>query len=99
VRRVALSKNAERDLDGIFWYWAERASIEAAERTVDSILDRFTLLAKFPEIGRHSDEICDGLLRISAGEYVIYFRKLPRVIRIMHVLHGARDQKRGFRPG
>ena len=98
MTRVVLSKEANRDLSSIFRYWAERATFEVADRTVDEIVERFGLIAKFPEVGRHSDDVSEGLLRITAGQYVIYFRKLPQVIRVMRVLHGARDQKRAFRP-
>jgi toxin ParE1/3/4 len=96
--RVVLSKDARQDLRSIFRYWAERASFEVAERIVDRILERFGLIAKFPELGRHSDEISEGLLRITAGQYVIYFRKVLGNIRVLRILHGARDQKLAFRP-
>lgn len=94
--RFVVSKDAERDLAQIFRYWAERVSFEVADRIIDTIVERFSLIAKFPEVGRHSDDLSTGLLRVSAGQYVIYYRKLRRVIRIVHVLHGVRDQRRGF---
>jgi toxin ParE1/3/4 len=48
---------AERDLDDIWYYVArEASSIEVANRLIDSITDRFILLASFPHLGRSRDE-------------------------------------------
>ena len=44
--RYRVSKEADRDLEEIFLYWAERADLMAAERLIDSITDRFWLLGE-----------------------------------------------------
>jgi len=52
-----VAPSAERDLDAIWFYIAkESGSIEIANRLVDSITDRFFLLATFPQLGRSRDE-------------------------------------------
>lgn len=47
----------ERDLDEIWYYVAkESGSIEIATRLIDTLTDRFFLLAGFPYLGRSRDE-------------------------------------------
>ena len=51
MKSYRVLKDAEQDLDGIFEYWAERASIRAAERVIDAITERFWILGEHPEAG------------------------------------------------
>lgn|SRR5487761_116558 len=95
--RYRASRDAERDLDEIFLYWAKRASLEVADRLIDGIIDRFWLLGEYPEAGRSSDDIAAGVKCFPAGKYLIYYRKTRRGTDILHVFHGAQDQKQAFR--
>ncbi len=95
--RYRVSRDAERDLDGIFIYWAKRASLEVADRLIDSIMDRFWLLGECPDAGKPSEDIAAGLKCFPAGKYLIYYCKTRRGTDILHVFHGAQDQKRAFR--
>jgi plasmid stabilization system protein ParE len=97
--RIRVSKAAERELDKIFVYWAQRAGVEVADRLIDSIEERFVVLGDFPDAGRKSDEIAPGVFRFPAGKYLIYYRKVRSMIHVLHVFHGARDQSRAFTPG
>src|SRR5438093_1204843 len=54
MKRYRVSKEAEKDLDEIFAYWGERASLDIADRLIDAIVERFWLLGEFPESGRAS---------------------------------------------
>jgi toxin ParE1/3/4 len=94
--RYRSSKSAERELDGIFVYWAERAGLEIAEQVVREIEDHIAVLADAPEIGRECEDFGTGTRRLVAGQYLVYYRKKQGVISILHVIHGARDQKRAF---
>jgi toxin ParE1/3/4 len=95
--RYRVSKDAERDLDGIFLYWAERAGLNVADRLLDSITDRFWLLGEHPGAGRSAEDIAPGVKCFPAGKYLIYYRKTGRRTDILHIFHGAQDQKRAFR--
>jgi toxin ParE1/3/4 len=95
--RYRVSENAEGDLEEIFLYWAERASSEIADRIIDKIADRFWLLGEHPDAGKTSDGIAAGVKCFPAGKYVIYYRATRRGTDILHVFHGARDQRRAFR--
>jgi plasmid stabilization system protein ParE len=56
AHRVA--PRAELDLDDIWFYVAkESGSIEIATRLINSITDRFVLLASFPYMGRSREKI------------------------------------------
>jgi toxin ParE1/3/4 len=94
VKAYRVSRGASRDLDAIFVYWAERTSLETANRLIDSIVDRFWLLGEHPETGRLYHDAASGVRSFPAGKYLIYYRKVRRGIEILHVFHGARDRKK-----
>jgi plasmid stabilization system protein ParE len=62
-------------LDEIWYYVAkESTSIEVANRLIDSITDRFFLLAAHPQLGRARDvDFGAGLRSFPVGEYVIVY--------------------------
>ena len=95
--RYCASADAERDLDEIFLYWARRASLEVADRVVNSITDRFWLLGQHPDAGKAAGAIAAGVKCFPAGKYLIYYRKSRRSTDILHIFHGAQDQKSTFR--
>ena len=92
-----LTKTAERELDQIFVYYAQRAGVDVADKIIDSIEERFALLGDFPAIGLNSDHLAPGVLRFPVGNHLIYYRKKRSVIQILHILHGARNQARALR--
>ena len=95
--RYRVSADAERDLDEIYLYWGERAGLKVADRLVDGIVDRFWLLGEHPDAGRSAEDIAVGVKCFPAGKYLVYYRKTRRGTDILHVFHGAQDQKRAFR--
>jgi toxin ParE1/3/4 len=86
-----LSALAEQDLDDIWSYVAEDASLETADRLIDAILDRFELLVEQPLTGRTRPEFGEGVRSIVVESHVIYYRHEQDVL-IARVLHGRRDQ-------
>jgi toxin ParE1/3/4 len=91
--RYRVSEDAERDLDEIFVYWANRASPETADRVVDRITERFWLLGEHPDAGKPARDIAASVKCFPAGKYLIYYRKTRRGTDILHIFHGARDQR------
>jgi toxin ParE1/3/4 len=83
----------EAELDNIWYYVAkESGSIEIADRLIDSITERFFLLACHPHIGRHRDvDLRLGLRSFPVGEYVIIYRTEKQDVLILHVFRGSRD--------
>lgn len=80
------------ELDDIWYYTArESGSIEIADRLIDSITDRFLLLANHPYAGRVRDDLRPGLRSFPVGQYVIIYRIQGEDVVILHVVHGHRD--------
>lgn len=97
MKRYRVSEEAEQDLDEIFAYWAKRVSLETADRVIDKITDRFWLLGEFPDAGKPAGDIAPGVKCFPAGKHLIYYRKTRRGADILHVFHGARDQRKAFK--
>ncbi len=96
MKRYRVSKDAERDLDSIFVYWAERASLDVADRLVDAITDRFWLLGEYSEAGVSCEDIAAGVRCFPAGKYLVYYRKIRPGVEILHVFHGKQHQKKAW---
>jgi toxin ParE1/3/4 len=88
-----LASQAEADLDNIWYYVAtESGSIEIADRLIDSITERFLLLARNPRLGRCRDEeLRPGLRSFPVGQYIILYRIEGEDVLILHVVRGSRD--------
>jgi toxin ParE1/3/4 len=84
---------ADSDLDNIWRYIAvQSGSYEIADRLIDSIVDRFLLLATHPHIGRARDEdLRPGLRSFPVGDYIILYRIQGGHVLILRVLHGSRN--------
>lgn len=97
AHRVA--PQAEAELDEIWYYIAkESGSFEIADRVVDSLTERFFLLARYPHIGRRRDEdLRPGLRSFPAGEYVIIYRVEDDDVLILRVIRASRDIEALFR--
>lgn len=88
-----LAPEVEAELDEIWHYLAkESGNLEVADRVIDSITDRFFLLADHPYIGRRRDQdLRSGLRSFPIGEYVIFYRIEGEDVLILHLAHGRRD--------
>ena len=65
---------------------------------MDSITDRFFLLATHPHLGRRRDEdLRPGLRSFPVGEYVIVYRVEGEDVLILRALRGSRDIEALFR--
>ena len=84
---------AVADLDEIWFYVAkESGSVEMANRLIDTVTDRFIVLAAFPHIGRSRDEdFGPGCRSMIVGEYVIVYCVENGDVQILRVVHGRRD--------
>lgn len=92
-----LASQVEFELDDIWYYVArESGSIEIADRLIDSITDRFFLLANHPYVGRLREDLRPGLRSFPVGQYVIIYRIEDADVLILHVLHSHRDVQRIF---
>jgi plasmid stabilization system protein ParE len=67
--------------------------MDIASRVIDSITERFWLLAQCPYLGRkREDDLGKGLRSFPADDYIIVHRiQNEDVVLILHVVHGCRD--------
>lgn len=85
---------AEADLDDIWYFVAsESASTDVADRLIDSLTERFFLIARHPHMGRRrDDDLLPGLRSFLVGRYVILYSVEPNGdVLIVRVIPGDRD--------
>jgi toxin ParE1/3/4 len=86
-----LAPKAELDLDDIWHYVATHASIETADRVVDSLTTRFFLLSRYPRVGRRRDHLRPGIRSFPVGECIVLYRLEGEDVLILRVVRGSRD--------
>jgi len=100
--RVIITPRAGVDLEAIYDYIA-RESAQNAAAMVTRILDALEPLKQFPHrtvVERQSRKLRHPVRSLPVPPYIVYFRVLDdqRVIRVLHVRHGARRRPRTFDP-
>ena len=85
-----LSKEAEKDLEDLWVYLAERNDI-AGDRQVAKLLDRFPMLAQFPTMGVSRDRLLEGLRSFPVKPYIIFYVLIPDGIEVLRIIHQSRD--------
>jgi toxin ParE1/3/4 len=88
-----LAKRARADLDDI-WHSIvrETGSEMLADRQVDAITSRFSLLAEHPRLGRaRDDDLGPGRRSFPADDYIIVYRIVGAGLQILRVAHGRRN--------
>jgi toxin ParE1/3/4 len=95
MSRLRLSRKAQSDIRKI---WADVAEVRpmSADELVDSFYEKFRLAAMNPEMGEARPDVRKGLRILSAGNYIIGFRRISQGISIVRVVHGARNWKSLF---
>ncbi len=86
-----LTAQAEADLDGI-WYFIARDNIQAANSLIDTLLERFPLLAENPMMGRPRPNLGPDLRSIPIGNYLIVYRPTDFGVVILHIRDSRRQE-------
>lgn len=87
IQRTA---QAEEDLIEI-WIYIAQNNPGAADRVLDDIEQLFHALGDNPLMGRLRPDIAPELRYFTVGNYLILYRTVPDGVRIVRVIHGARD--------
>ena len=87
-----LARRARADVLDI-WRYIAADSESAADRFIDLLTRRFSLLGENPYAGRSRDDLRHGYRSFSVGEYVILYQIGDPGVQILHVVHGRRDIK------
>ena len=89
-----LTEVAREDLRAITYYIA-LDNEKAAERVYKSVLSTCEQAAEMPGLGRHPDFIADSNIFYmnvkKFSQYLIFFKKYADGIRVLRIIHGARD--------
>lgn len=91
------TRQAREDLLSI-WAYIAADSPSAADRLLDTIDHRCSLLAENPKIGRARPDIAPELRYFPAGNYLILYREVSEGVEIVRVVHGARNVRAIFHP-
>jgi toxin ParE1/3/4 len=86
IRRTA---QAEEDLIDL-WLYIVQDNPGAADRLLDEIEDKFSLLAANPQLGPARPDIAADCRYFPVGRYLILYRLIPGGIEVVRVVQGAR---------
>ena len=93
--RLFISNHADADLELIADFIA-RDNPPAATKLMRRLIDCFKLLASRPMSGEARNDLRPDLRCVTVGNYVVYFEPLSDGVRIIRVIHGARDVGTAF---
>ena len=97
MKGLRVSAAAERDLDDIWHYVATNSgSVERANKFVDAITKRLSILARSPKAGTLRVEIDLDLRGMPIGDYIVYYRESKRCVIISRIIHGNREQEAAY---
>ncbi|HKQ46493.1 MAG TPA: type II toxin-antitoxin system RelE/ParE family toxin [Phycisphaerae bacterium] len=87
VRRTPL---ANSDLLEI-WLYIAQDSVDAADRLVESIDEKSSILATQSMMGRARPDLGENIRSFAVGDYLVFYLPLDDGIELLRVFHGARD--------
>jgi toxin ParE1/3/4 len=89
--RLIWAPEADRDLLGIWGYYAAEASAEIADKIVQQIVTAARRVSGLPLSGRSRDDLKPGLRAALAHPYVVFYRLKGSDVEILRVLHERRN--------
>jgi len=90
MSRIRITPLAEQDLVEI-WYFIAQDNPLAADRLLDLLGQKYTLLADNPNMGPARPDIAKELRYHPVGNYLLLYRVISGDIELVRVVHGARD--------
>lgn len=91
MAQILLTLQADEDLEQI-WAYIAQDNVTAADRLTDQFHETFDLLASTPDLGIPQFQYRDNLhCKPVAKRYLVFYEPLDDGIRVLRVLHGARD--------
>ena len=88
--RLVITPLAEQDIESIGDYIA-RDNPRRALSFIRELRSQCQRISKTPQGYRLRDELGDGIRSCAYGNYVIFFEIETETLRIVRILHGARD--------
>ncbi|MEE3719555.1 type II toxin-antitoxin system RelE/ParE family toxin [Tumidithrix elongata RA019] len=90
MNRFKISRQASRDLEDIWVYLSQHDGL-AADRLLAKILNKFPMLAQFPEMGTIRAELSKELRSFPVKPYIIFYKRMEDCVEIVRILHQSRD--------
>lgn len=84
------TQQARRDLRDI-WHYIDQNDTGAADRQLRRIAEKIVQISQVPEMGRPRPELGKTLRSFVTGRYLIFYELEPAVLRVVRVMHSARD--------
>lgn len=93
-----ITASARTNLQEIADYWTSRAGADAALKVLTRIMETILLLSGQPRAGIGAGQFGAGVKKFPAGDYIIYYclYRASKGVEILHVFHGARDQRKAW---
>ncbi len=88
---IRISDPASRDLQAIAEYTLSEWGVKQKESYLNLIKQSFKALGCSGNIGKHRDEIAQGLYSYSIKKHVVFFRETADEFMIIRILHGRMD--------
>ena len=95
MQKIIYTLLAEKDLEDIWQYIAED-SVKRASNFLRLIERKIRYLSKNPLAGRARTELVTNLRSFPVGNYMLFYQPSAAGVKIVRVLHGARDIKNLF---
>ena len=90
MTRFRLSRQAERDLEELTDYIADR-NPSAAVGELEGLVEKFSLLGESPLLGQLRPDLPGNPRSFTAGSFVILYKPTANGIEVARVVHAARD--------
>ena len=87
MRKLRLSRDADRDIEKIFDYGVERFGEAVAGKYRDGIKAAFTSLLAFPFSGRARGDIRQGVRSRAYESHIVFYTVDDASVLIIRVLH------------
>jgi antitoxin ParD1/3/4/toxin ParE1/3/4 len=92
MKRIVLTRPAERDLEQIKIFLVRKAGPVIARRVLKDIRDALEFLGNEPAAGHVREDLTNRPLKFwPVYSYLIVYDPVTKPVRIMRVLHGMRD--------
>jgi len=86
-----LTREADRDLDGIWEYTYKQWGKGQANKYLNKLEDHFYKLAANPYLGKRRYELAGSPMSFHCERHVIFYRIADEGIEIIRVLHDSMD--------
>lgn len=91
ARKLSLTLKARMDLREIIDYTEQKWGENQAEKYFNQIMEKCRDLAAGVVSGRKRPELKGAPFSYPAGSHIIFYQETKNAIRVLRILHGARD--------